>query len=161
MLTAQQPKPSNRVRPSKSSGSRVTSQPLPPQWRNKNQKKSIPLLIRVLLLVQRTSALVALGAIALSLVMYGLQFRNQQAWNQEYEELQRLQRYERSVTGINEALKEHIATSGSTENQEWVALTPERNIYLEPAPVAETEVTPQTKGDENLIPPQIDRPISY
>ncbi|WP_150107027.1 hypothetical protein [Halothece sp. PCC 7418] len=139
----------------------MTSRPLPRQWRNQNQKKTIPLFVRVLLLLQRTSGLVALGAIALSLIMYGLQFRNQQVWNQEYEELQRLQRYERNVIGINEALKEQIALSGSTKNQGWVTLTPDRNIYLEPAPVPETEASAKTKVEENLKPPAIDRPIAY
>jgi len=107
MLTTPQTTPAPQVRRSKSSGLRVTSHPLPPQWRqrSRNQKqKPLPLFIRILLFLQHTSSWVALGAIAVSLVLYGLHSRTQQAWNQQYQELQSLQRYERSVIGINEAL---------------------------------------------------------
>jgi len=163
MFTVSKSKPSNRVRRSKSSGSRVTSQPLPQQWRpsSRKKKKSFPLYIRVLLLLQHTSSLVALGAIALSLVMYGLQFRTQQAWNQEYEELQSLQRYERTVTGINEALKDEMAESGSGNSQNLVPITPERNIYLQPAAIHNWEATPSTSDPENQNALLTNRPIAY
>jgi len=163
MFTVSKSKPSNRVRRSKSSGSRVTSQPLPQQWQSSSpkKKKSFPLYIRILLLLQHTSSLVALGAIALSLVMYGLQFRTQQAWNQEYEELQSLQRYERTVTGINEALKDEIAESGSRNGQNLVPITPERNIYLQPAAIPNWEATPSTSDPENQNSLLTNRPIAY
>jgi len=163
MFTVSKSKPSNRVRRSKSSGSRVTSQPLPQQWQSSSpkKKKSFPLYIRILLLLQHTSSLVALGAIALSLVMYGLQFRTQQAWNQEYEELQSLQRYERTVTGINEALKDEIAESGSNNSQNLVPITPERNIYLQPAAIPNAEVSPSSSEPENQNAFLTNRPIAY
>ncbi|NBD17419.1 MAG: hypothetical protein GVY04_15145 [Cyanobacteria bacterium] len=163
MFTVSKSKPSNRVRRSKSSGSRVTSQPLPQQWQSSSpkKKKSFPVFIQILLLLQHTSSLVALGAIALSLVMYGLQFRTQQAWNQEYEELQSLQRYERTVTGINEALKDEIAESGSNNSQNLVPITPERNIYLQPAAIPNAEVSPSSSEPENQNAFLTNRPIAY
>jgi len=163
MFTVPKSKPSNRVRRSKSSGSRVTSQPLPQQWQSssRKKKKSFPVFIQILLLLQHTSSLVALGAIALSLVMYGLQFRTQQAWNQEYEELQSLQRYERTVTGINEALKDEIAESGSNNSQNLVPITPERNIYLQPAAIPNAEVSPSSSEPENQNAFLTNRPIAY
>lgn len=163
MFTVPKSKSSNRIRRSKASGSRVASQPLPPQWRpsSRKKKKSFPLYIRILLLLQHTSSFVGLGAIALSLVMYGLQFRTQQAWNQKYEELQSLQRYERTVTGINEALKDEIAESGSRNDQNFISITPERNIYLQPAAIPNVEATPSTSNLENQNSPLTNRPIAY
>ena len=163
MFTVPKSKPSNRIRRSKASGSRIASQPLPPQWQpsSRKKKKSFPLYLQVLLLLQHTSSLVALGAIALSLVMYGLQFRTQQAWNQEYEELQSLQRYERTVTGINEALKDEIAESGTRNGQNLVPITPERNIYLQPAAMRNWEATPSTSDPENQNALLTNRPIAY
>lgn len=162
MLTAQKPQSSPRIRSSKSSGSRVTSRPFPSQWqsRSSHKKKTLPLFIQVLLFFQRSSAFVALSAIAFSLVMYGLHFRNQQAWNQNYEELQQLQRYERTVIGINEALKENMATATHADNQEWVPLTPEHNIYLEPAPVPSSQPAPAAAPESPTIA-NLERPIAY
>jgi hypothetical protein len=163
MLTAKQSQSSRPVRSSKSSGLRVTSRPLPPQWRNRspNPKKTLPLLLRVLLFLHQTSSLVAVGAIALSLILYGVQFRMQQVWNQKHEELQSLQRHEQTVTSFNEALKEEIAQSASRHNQNWVPLTPDRNIYLEPAEVPHSEETPSDDMSSTPTTLKIDRPIAY
>ncbi len=159
MLTTQKSQPS--VHSSKSSGLRVTSRPLPPQWRNGShpKKKTLPLFIRFLLFLHQTSSFVAVGAIALSLILYGVHFRMQQVWNQKHEQLQSLQRHEQTVTSFNEALKEEIAQSATTQTQNWIPLTPDRNIYLEPATVPQPETTPS--DDIKVTAPKIDRPIAY
>lgn len=163
MLTAQTSQPSPPVRSSKSSGLRVTSQPLPRQWRNRShpKKKTLPLFIRILLFLHQTSSFVAVGAIALSLILYGVHFRMQQLWNQKHEQLQSLQRHEQTVTSFNEALKEEIAQSASRHNQNWVPLTPDRNIYLEPAAVPHSEATPSDDMSSTSTTLKIDRPIAY
>jgi len=153
---------SNSVRLRKSSGSRVTSQPLPPQWRDRRQKNktTFPFLIRILLLFQHTSSLLTLGAIAATLVMYGLTVYTQQLWNRQYQQLQTLQRHERTVTSINEALKDEIVDSGNGRNQNLVPLTPNRVIYLEPAEIPES---PPTKSSSlpPLESPSLNSPFGY
>jgi len=163
MLTAQTSQPSPPVRSSKSSGLRVTSQPLPRQWRNRShpKKKTLPLFIRILLFLHQTSSFVAVGAIALSLILYGVHFRMQQLWNQQHEQLQSLQRHEQTVTSFNEALKEEIAQSASSQNQNWVPLTPDRNLYLESATIPQPETTASDDISSNLTAPKLDRPIAY
>ncbi len=154
---------SNPVPSRKSSGSRVSSGPLPPQWRNRPRRnqKNFPILIRVLLLFQYTSSVLTLGGIAITLVMYGLTVYTQQLWNRQYEKLQTLQRHERTVISINEALKDEIIESGNRTRQNLVPLTPDRMIYLQPAPIPESPDN-DASSPEKLEPPQInDRPLGY
>lgn len=162
MSAVPSPKKPTRVRSSKSSGSRVASQSLPPQWkRSRKNERSFPLLIRVLLFLQHTSSILTLSAIAGSLVMYGLTFYTQQMWNRQYEKLQELQHYERNVTSINEALKDEIAEQGKTSNETFIPLTPDHNLYLEPAMISDSSDTASSSQVRKLEPPQTDRPVAY
>lgn len=164
MFAVPSPKKHSRVRPSKSSGSRVASQSLPPQWkRSRKNEKSFPLLIRVLLFLQHTSSVITLSAIAGSLVMYGLTFYTQQMWNRQYQQLQELQHYERNVTSINEALKDEIAEQGNTNGEAFIPLTPDYNLYLEPAAVSNSsDMTANSSSPiRKLESPKINRPVAY
>lgn len=162
MLAVPDYKKPQRVRSLKSSGSRVTSRPLPPQWRTSGQKKArgLPLLMRLFLLLQRTSSLITLGAVGTTLVMYGLTVYTQQLWNQQYQKLQDLQRHERTITSINEGLKEEIASSGNLRKQGFVPLTPDKNIYLQSEPIPESSKL-NSSSVSSVETPQTDRPIAY
>lgn len=147
---------------SKSSGSRVASQSLSPQWkRDRKKQTTFPVLIRILLFFQQTASILTLSAIAGSLVMSGLTFYTQQMWNRQYEQLQELQRYERNVTSINEALKDKIAEQGKTNNEGFVPLTPDYNLYVEPELVSPSSDTTATSNVRQLDSPKTDRPIGY
>jgi len=156
------PSPKKHRQASKSSGSRGASQSLPTQWKRYRKKPTtFPLFIRVLLVFQHTSSILTLSAIAVSLVMYGLTFYTQQMWNRQYEQLQELQRYERNVTSINEALKDEIAEQGKTNNEAFVPLTPDYNVYLESAHISPASETTATSEVRKLDPPKTDRPVGY
>lgn len=163
MFAVPESKKRDRVSSLKSSGSRVTSRPLPPQWRDrsqKNKKTTFPLFIRTFLFLQRSSSLLTFGAIVATLGMYGLTVYTQQLWNQEYQELESLQRHERNVTNINEALKDQIAESNNGSNQDLIPLTPDKNVYIKPTvhSVFPESETPQMRKIES---PETDRPLAY
>ncbi|PNW65431.1 UNVERIFIED_CONTAM: hypothetical protein BEN50_23015 [Euhalothece sp. KZN 001] len=100
------------------------------------------------------------GAIVATLGMYGLTVYTQQLWNQEYKELESLQRHERNVTNINEALKDQIAESNNGSNQDLIPLTPDKNVYIKPTvhSVSPESETPQMRKIES---PETDRPLAY
>jgi hypothetical protein len=82
-------------------------------------------------------------------------------WNRQYEKLQELQHYERNVTSINEALKDEIAEQGKTSNETFIPLTPDHNLYLEPAMMSDSSDTASSSQVRKLEPPQTDRPVAY
>ncbi|PSO51324.1 MAG: hypothetical protein BRC33_00680 [Cyanobacteria bacterium SW_9_44_58] len=162
MSAVRSPKKTSQLRSSKSSGSQATSQSLPLQWkRSRKNEKSFPLLIRVLLFLQHTSSILTLSAIAGSLIMYGLTFYTQQMWNRQYDKLQELQYYERNVTSIHEALKDEIAEQAKTTNETFVPLTPDYNLYLEPAMISHSSETASSSQSRKVEPPKTDRPVAY
>ena len=163
MFAVPESKKRDRVSSLKSSGSRVTSRPLPPQWRDrsqKNKKTTFPLFIRILLFLQQSSSLLTFGAIVATLGLYGLTVYTQQSWNREYEKLESLQRHERTVTNINEALKDQIAESNNSSNQDLVPLTPDKNIYIKPTGIS---VSPESQSSSvrKVESPKTDRPLAY
>jgi hypothetical protein len=161
MFAVSESKKTSRVRSSKSSGSRVTSRSLPPQW-NPSRKKTttLPLFLQILLIFQRTSAGFALAAVGTTLVLYGLTEYTQQLWNRQYQRLNTLQRHERTVTSINEALQNKITEQATTGNQDLTPISPDKNIYLEPAVV--TEIMPKQSSQLRPIEfPKTDRPLAY
>jgi hypothetical protein len=150
---------SEQSTPAQSSPSRVATSSLPPQWsRHRKVKKTIPLFLRILLWVQRTSAILTLGSLGATLVVYGLTFYTQQQWNQQYNQLQKLQHQERNVTVINEALQDQIIKQESKENPELKPLTPDKNIYL--APVKDFSETDSVPNDQ-LEMPKTEHPFGY
>lgn len=152
----------DRVRSSKSFSPKKTTQSLPRQWQNKSQKQttSVPAFVRILLLFQQTSAMLTWGAVATTLVMYGLNVYTQELWNREHRQLQNLQRQERTVAGLKESLKDEIVESGNLRSDEFVPITPEKNIYLEPA-MNSQEAPHHSSSIRQVISPQTDRPLAY
>lgn len=163
MFAVPESKKRDRVSSLKSSGSRVTSRPLPPQWRDRSQKKNktaFPLFIRILLFLQRSSSLLTFCGIVGTLGMYGLTVYTQQLWNQEYKELESLQRHERTVTNINGALKDQIADTNNDSNQDLIPLTPDKNVYIKPT-VHSVSPESETSQVRKVESPETDRPLAY
>lgn len=150
---------SEKSTPAQSSRSRVAISSLPQQWsRHRKVKKTIPLFLRILLWVQRTSAILTLGSLGATLVVYGLTFYTQQQWNRQYDQLQNLQRQERNVTVISEALQDQIIEQENDASKELIPLTPEKNIYL--APVEDFSEAKSVQNHQFEMP-KIDRPLGY
>ncbi|MFP4132670.1 MAG: hypothetical protein ACLFQP_02060 [Halothece sp.] len=137
---------------------------IPPQWnRYRKTKKSVPLFLRALLFFQYTSAILTIGTIGASLVMYGLTFYTQQQWNQKYDQLRKLQSQERNITVTKEALQEQIIKQQGNQNHDFVPVTPDKTIYLEPTPSDNLSDSSQTGSDQDqqLETPTTERPLSY
>lgn len=141
-----------------------TSSSVPPQWnRYRKTKKSVPLFLRVLLFFQYTSAILTIGTIGASLVVYGLTFYTQQQWNQKYDQLRRLQSHERNITVTKEALQDQIIKQEGNQNHDFVPVTPDKTIYLEPTPPDNLSDSSETASDQDqqLETPTTERPLSY
>lgn len=164
MFAVSESEKSASVRSSQTSGSRGVSSSLPPQWhRYRKTKKSVPLFLRVLLFFQYTSAILTIGSIGASLFVYGLTFYTQQQWNQKYDHLKELQSQERNITVIKEALQEQIIKQEGNQNNDFVPVTPDKNIYLEPTPADNLSDISETASDQTqqLETPKTERPLSY
>lgn len=153
------------VKSSRTTHPRVDSSSLPPQWKRyrNTKKKKVPLFLRALLFLQYTSALLTVGTIGASLVVYGLSYYTQQQWNESYEQLMTLQRHERNLTVINESLQDQITREGNRQNDQWIPLTPDKNIYLEPTPADNLPETSQVnrEPEEASESPSTERPLGY
>jgi len=128
--------------------------------RQRPAQQPFPLLLRILLWMQHTSTFVALGAIGISLASYGLMVYTQQQWNQQYEQLQQLQQKERNLRTMEEALKEKIP-SEPPQDKNWVPLTPEKTLYVQPTTIEPFQPESSPDASEDSQSSQMERPLGY
>lgn len=120
----------------------------------------LPLFVRLLLLVQHASSLVAVSAIAIVLGVYATSVYAQRAWNREYRQLRELQHQERNLVAASESLRYHLAEQADKSQTHLVPTDPGTTIYLP----AVAPLPPQTEPPETPVPslrPQIQSPLAY
>ncbi len=147
-----------RATPSvKSTATQIRPQP---RQRSQPSRKAYPFWLRVLLGLQSSCFLLALGGLGLTLVTYALTFYTQQQWNQQYNQLQELQQQERHLNILNESLKEEMVSDSTMIDGTLVPLTPDKTIYLEPAPIEDSKNhSPEEKTPQQS--PERDYPLAY
>lgn len=128
----------------------VNSQPQPAKVSPTNQGRRVenlspsqvtPAWLRSLLLMQRGSSVVTFCLIAATLAVYAWTVYTQQMWAREYNKLEALQRNERQMTTANEVLKNQLAQQAERPGTGLVSPTPDKTIFLPPAPQRQSKVT--------------------
>lgn len=96
--------------------------------------ESAPLWLLRLHAIHRNSSIVAFLLVAATLVVYGWTVYSQELWSQAYQKLQNLRREERQLTTTSEVLQNKMATEGEKPSAGLVAPTPDKTIFVLPAP---------------------------
>jgi hypothetical protein len=96
--------------------------------------ESAPLWLLRLHAIHRNSSIVAFLLVAATLVVYGWTVYSQELWSQAYHKLQNLRREERQLTTTSEVLQNKMAQEGEKPSAGLVAPTPDRTIFVLPAP---------------------------
>ncbi|WP_199290447.1 hypothetical protein [Leptolyngbya sp. FACHB-36] len=97
-------------------------------------QRSLPLWLRLLVRVQRSSLIAAVVLVIAALVLYGSTVYTQQLWSREYNKLKTMQRNERQLTTTSEALKHQLAQQAERPNSGLIPRTPANTLFLQPAP---------------------------
>ncbi|MGF1540050.1 MAG: hypothetical protein ACFCU5_06295 [Pleurocapsa sp.] len=109
----------------------------------------IPVKLQVLLLLQKTSFVLALLSMATSLGLYIATVGIPQLWSQEYKKLENLQQQERQLIAINESLKYQLAHEAKQQNNNLSLQQSDDAVFITPAPVnIERKVDEEHKGTE-------------
>ncbi len=95
----------------------------------------VPVQLRLLLLLQKISFVLALLSTATSLGLYIATVSIPQLWSQEYKKLETLQQQERQLTAINESLKYQLARQAEQQNNNLSLQQPNDAVFLAPASV--------------------------
>lgn len=123
----------------------------------------IPLWVRSLMKVQRSSALVALVLVSACLSIYGWTVYYQQMWNQEARKLDSLRRHEQQLAAANELLKHEVAQQAERPGSNLVAPKPENLVFLEPTPprYQPSNSQPSAPGSEKSLSETMEVPLGY
>ena len=106
-------------------------------------KKRSSAALQLLKLLQKGTSGLAILMMSGSISVYLATVRIPQQWTQEYEKLEALQRQERQLTALDEALKYEIAQQAEQPDWESSAIAPESTIFLKKA-----QVEPVTQASE-------------
>ena len=121
-------------------------------------KRSLPLWLRTLLFLQRSSSVASFCLISVTLALYAWTVYSQQRWSQEYRKLETLQRNERHLTATNEAIKNQLAQQAERPDAGLVAPNPANMLFLSPAPQRPFKAAPAGTSDPKSSPTM---PLGY
>jgi hypothetical protein len=96
-------------------------------------QQSLPLWLRVLMLMQRSSTAIAAVLVLAMLVVYGSTVYTQQLWSKEYRKLKTSQRHERQLVSASEALKTQAAQQAERPGAGLVPQTPADLLFVQPS----------------------------
>ncbi|MFW6359275.1 MAG: hypothetical protein ACOC0N_08720 [Chroococcales cyanobacterium] len=115
----------------------------------------IPAWLRSLLLLQKSSGVLAFGLVSFSMIVYASTVYTQRLWTKEYRKLQVLERHQRNLITTNEALKHQLALEAQTQASGLVPTNPAHTIFLNPSPaplVEKAEVAVESEIDLGTAP---------
>ncbi|TVQ56636.1 MAG: hypothetical protein EA366_09705 [Spirulina sp. DLM2.Bin59] len=138
-----QTRPAPQVRPSSRSQSSFAA-PAAPFW------------LQALLVIQRGSSILTFCLATAVLIVYGSTVYIQQAWSEEFRQLEQLQREKRELTTADELMKNQLAQQAAAPENGLVAPSPANTIFLPRAthqPV-QAPITP-------LLEVRPDAPLGY
>lgn len=105
------------------------------------QPKQLPLELKLLVFLQKSSSICSLLLVTVTLAIFGLTVRIPEKWNTEYRRLTTLQRQERQLTTTNEIQKSELLRQKENQNNSLVYPTPEQALFLSISP---TENNPES-----------------
>jgi hypothetical protein len=115
-------------------------------------KRNLPLWLRSLLFLQRSSSFASCCLIGITLALYAWTVYGQQLWSQEYRKLEALQRNERHLTATNEAIKNQLAQQAERPDAGLVPPNPSNMLFLHPAPQRPFKASPSKTPDPKPSP---------
>lgn len=120
--------------------------------------QALPLWLRRLVQLQRSSLIVAIVLVTLALVVYGSTVYTQQLWSKEYHNLQSMERNERQMTMTGEVLKNQLAQQAERPASGLIPRTPAGMIAVPSAP--QRPATPSNASSPPVTPTP-DAPLGY
>ena len=106
---------------------------------------------QLLILLQKGSFGVAAIGLLSCLAVYRATVRIPQLWSLEYENLEALQRQERQLVALDEALKYEIARGAEQPELEMSAISNESTVFLEPI-LIEPQKSPKSDRKWQTVP---------
>lgn len=97
-------------------------------------QRSMPLWVRSLLNLHRSSSVLTFLLVGACLSVYGWTVYSQQMWSFEERKLETLRRQEQQLAAANEILKHQMAQEAELPGTGLVAPDPSAILFLEPAP---------------------------
>ena len=123
------------------------------------KRKGIPLWLRSLVLLQKSTSLLLFLAVGATVTVYSWKEQVETEWSKEYKQLNTLLQEERELTATNEILKNQIANQAEKEETGLAPLTPTKNIFLEPVPYIHQEAEVTATATKKL--PPSNTPLGY
>lgn len=108
-------------------------------------KKRPSAALQLLKVLEKGSSILAVVTMSGSIAVYLATVTIPQQWSSEYENLETLQRKERKLVALDEALKYEIAKGAQQSDLEMSAIAPESTIFLERAFVKPVETATSIK----------------
>jgi cell division protein FtsB len=108
--------------------------------RLKLRARPLPLWVRSLLMLQRSSSAIVFCLIVSTLALYAWTVYIPRLWSKEYKKLETLHRHERQLIATNETLKNQLAQQAERPETGLANPNPAHAIFLAP-----TSVSPQSQ----------------
>ncbi len=116
-----------------------------------------PFWLRALLVIQRGSSILTFCLATAVLMVYGSTVYIQQAWSEEFRQLEQLQREKRELTTADELMKNQLAQRAAAPENGLVAPSPANTIFLPRATTQSVQSAPITP----LLEVRPDAPLGY
>ncbi len=116
-----------------------------------------PFWLRTLLIIQRGSSILTFCLATAVLMVYGSTVYIQQAWSEEFRQLEQLQREKRELTTADELMKNQLAQRAAAPENGLVAPSPANTIFLPRATNQSVQSAPITP----LLEVRPDAPLGY
>ncbi|WP_017715120.1 hypothetical protein [Kamptonema formosum] len=122
---------------------------------------TLPLWLRALLGVQRASSVLTLLLVVACLSVYGWTVCSQQMMRQQSRKLETLRRQEGQLAVANETLKNQLAKQAEHPGSGLVSPTPDRMIFLNPAPPRHRAAPADQSGPAGNSQKAASKPLGY
>lgn len=117
------------------------------QVRQLHRNVAVPPWLKSLLKVQNGAKVVFAVVVGTIPFVYGYTVYTQHQWKNQHGQLNRLRAKEQQQTVMNENLKHQQAEAAERANSGFVAPTPDRMVFITPAPARPLKQRPQTPAE--------------
>jgi hypothetical protein len=129
-----------------------------PVVRSLSRRRSLPIWLKLLVRLQKTSSLLTYLMIGSVLMTYGWTVFTQQRWGHEYRHWESLQKQEQQLLATNEVLKNQMAQQAESPAVGLVNPDPANMVFLAPAPQRSTGQSSAEAASPEPVPV---RPLGY
>jgi hypothetical protein len=118
----------------------------------------VPAWLNLLMVAQRGSTILTFLLVTATLAVYSWTVYSQHLWGKEYSRLKTLQRNERQLTSVNEALKNQMVIQAEDPSLGLVSPSPKDTVFLEPLPQRYPLSPPAAQP---TAPSSVPKPLGY